>query len=338
MARIVQESDLKDVHIIGEGAFGTVSRAVFYSDRFPKTVAIKKLTNFNFMNQLDFEKEYNYLVMLQSGSACNGIIELVGKVCYPESTRPKMIILKYYEGGCIDKFVRQYSSTSVTTKRDVVLALLSDVQRGLVLLHTHNVLHMDIKPENMLVTHQIGHRPRAVLSDFGLATPLHPQGFNTTNFCGTPMYMAPEVEMGFYEISEDNRYDLKADVYSFGKASKDVWKSAFRLFAPSQLRPKWIDHCMSLDPWDRPDLASLVIQHKCRSGAWCMKGTTCLFQHDVVSPPEVPIKAQEVVSLPEIPIKVREVVSLLEVSIKAQEVVASPRVPIRAAVPVVHGL
>lgn len=79
---------------------------------------------------------------------------------------------------------------------------------GLVALHAAGLLHMDIKPSNVLVTRE----GRTVLLDFGLTTEIdavNPGAKDATEITGTPAYMAPEQLL-------DNRCSEASDWYSVG--------------------------------------------------------------------------------------------------------------------------
>ncbi|KAL3668846.1 hypothetical protein V7S43_006138 [Phytophthora oleae] len=82
-------------------------------------------------------------------------------------------------------------------------------------LHGQNVIHRDLKLENILVDEDSGH---ATIIDFGFSDleEIEPQASDCTkrtkkkNFCGTPAYMAPEVVAS-------ERYDGKpVDIWSLG--------------------------------------------------------------------------------------------------------------------------
>lgn len=78
--------------------------------------------------------------------------------------------------------------------------ILRPIAEVLDYLHRHGWLHMDIKPENIL----LADGDRALLADFGVAQP-----FGVPQSRGTPAYVAPEV------ISSD-ALGAAADIYSLG--------------------------------------------------------------------------------------------------------------------------
>src|SRR5262249_45368251 len=74
--------------------------------------------------------------------------------------------------------------------------------------HSHDVLHRDVKPENiMLVTRDV---PRTVLIDFGLAWLKDEPSLTANGTCmGSPAYIAPERLLG-------RAYDATTDLYAVG--------------------------------------------------------------------------------------------------------------------------
>lgn len=67
--------------------------------------------------------------------------------------------------------------------------LISEVILAVEALHSQNFMHRDIKPENVLVTDS-GH---IKLADYGMCKELKQKSDLTSTFCGSMMYLAPEI-------------------------------------------------------------------------------------------------------------------------------------------------
>jgi len=103
-----------------------------------------------------------------------------------------------------------------------VLAIARELAEGLAAAHAAGVLHLDLKPENVLVERARGavsgepaggaRLPpgvkRVVVTDFGIARAAEAVG--PLGFAGTPAYMAPE------QVEGADHIDPRADVYAFG--------------------------------------------------------------------------------------------------------------------------
>ncbi|KAF8434595.1 kinase-like domain-containing protein [Boletus edulis BED1] len=102
-----------------------------------------------------------------------------------------------------------------------VKSLFSDVVEGLAFLHDKSILHLDLKPGNVLLTWDEGKlmqrssRPRAMLSDFGTSRDMiHSSGSRSGN-TGTLEYASPE-SLPSPQTGLLQEVDSKSDMWSLG--------------------------------------------------------------------------------------------------------------------------
>ncbi len=97
------------------------------------------------------------------------------------------LIMEYVEGMTLTRFLRDYDDR---LSLDVIAAVFHDVAHALTVAHGSGVLHLDIKPDNVL----IDKRGQVKVTDFGLATLADAQGYGLAGG-GTIGYMPPEQMM-----------------------------------------------------------------------------------------------------------------------------------------------
>lgn len=125
-----------------------------------------------------------------------------------------VLVMELVEGGTLEDLIHQPRQAPYSPGNAARLPLLPlkarlawELAEGVAYLHSHRVVHCDLKPANVLLTH--GDTPHVKLSDFGVATRLAiAQREEKFGVFGTPRYMAPEVAF--------RAFSFPADVYSYG--------------------------------------------------------------------------------------------------------------------------
>ena len=109
------------------------------------------------------------------------------------------IVMRYVTGGSLEDKLRDGAMPP-----EDVLRMGDAIGQALDYAHSNNVIHLDLKPPNILLDSS----GSPYLADFGLATVLDPEGRARNPGSGTLLYMAPEQMMS-------DIIDHRADIYSF---------------------------------------------------------------------------------------------------------------------------
>ena len=92
---------------------------------------------------------------------------------------------------------------------DRVIAILRQVCKGLAAAHSVQIIHRDIKPDNIFLCESKGRADAVKLLDFGIAVFMVGATVTDSNVTGTPHYLAPEIITG-------KPYDARVDIYALG--------------------------------------------------------------------------------------------------------------------------
>ena len=137
---------------------------------------------------------------------------------------------------------------------DVVLSIITAVASALDYAHRQGLLHRDVKPANIMLTHATTREQRILLTDFGIARSVDDiSGLTTTNMTvGTVAYSAPEQLMG-------EEIDGRADQYALAATAYHLL-TGLQLFAHSNPAVAISRHLNAAPPVladTRPELAAL---------------------------------------------------------------------------------
>lgn len=192
----VQIGNYRILSKIGKGGMGDIYKAV--QEPLNRIVALKVLSPQ--MSRDDeftkrFEIEAKAISLLQHQNIVN-IYE------YGEDQGLKYFAMQFVDGTDLGKYI--YDNKMLPMGQ--IIDLAKQICRGLRYAHSCNVIHRDIKPQNVLIDKS----GIARLSDFGIAKIFSSTDITLTGSAvGTPEYMSPEQAQG-------KKPDLQTDIYSLG--------------------------------------------------------------------------------------------------------------------------
>lgn len=251
--------------LIGQGGMGEVFEA--FDRRLQRRVAIKK---FKREAKLDQAHRERLLREARSGAqlAHPSIVQVFDIL---EHEGADWIVMELVEGETVAHLIKK---GPLELARLMVIG--RQVAEGLAEAHNKNLLHRDLKSENVMITAT----GRAKILDFGLAKRLDPQNEQTLTMegqvMGTCRSMSPEQAKGF-------DLDARSDLFAFGTLLYEIATgvSPFRgptpvatmaLVCTHQQTPaghvnpaipeqlsSYIDHLLEKEPEDRPPGAEQVV-------------------------------------------------------------------------------
>lgn len=187
--------DYRLVDFVGSGGMGEVYRAVH--SKIGRVVAIKVLslsaltdgTNERFINEARLHARLYHPRI----ATLFDFIEADGRQC---------IVMEYVDGRTLDELIRSAGSLSFTES----LRIFEAVVEAVGYVHTHSIVHRDIKPNNI----KVAPNGEIKLLDFGIAKgDSSPNLTQVGNVVGTLKYLSPE-QLG-QGIS-----DARSDVWALG--------------------------------------------------------------------------------------------------------------------------
>ncbi|XP_057763650.1 proline-rich receptor-like protein kinase PERK3 [Salvia miltiorrhiza] len=178
-------------NFISEGGFGRVYKGRLRDGR---RVAVKRLK----AASLQGEKEFKSEVYVLSQARHQNVVMLLGS-CTQGAHR--LLVYEFICNGSLEDNL----SWGLTWEQRMKIA--KGAARGLAYLHERNIVHRDMRPGNILITHD--HEALVSWADFGLAKEQDEGAKSSSGVVGTLGYVAPE-------YAECGKMSDKTDVYSFG--------------------------------------------------------------------------------------------------------------------------
>lgn len=183
---------------IGEGGMAIVYKA--RDNKLSRLVAVKIL-KVEFANNKDisdkFKKEATAIANFSDANIVN-----VLDVGHEEEGNIDYFVMEYVDGKTLKDLIVENGKLNYT----VAISIGIQIAKALECAHRNNIIHRDVKPQNILVTGN----GLVKVTDFGIAKSSTSATItNTTTIMGSAHYLSPEQAKGTF-------VDLRSDIYSLG--------------------------------------------------------------------------------------------------------------------------
>ncbi|KAK4759690.1 hypothetical protein SAY87_022821 [Trapa incisa] len=277
--QIIKNEDLEELKELGSGTFGTV-----YHGKWRGTdVAIKRIKKVCFTGHsseqerltVEFWREADILSKLHHPN----VVAFYGVVQDgPGGTMAT--VTEYMVNGSL-RHVLLCKERHLDRRKRLIIAM--DAAFGMEYLHSKDIVHFDLKCDNLLVNLKDPARPICKVGDFGLSK-IKRNTLVTGGVRGTLPWMAPELLNG-----SSNKVSEKVDVFSFGIVLWEILtgeepyanmhygaiiggivNNTLRPPVPSHCDPEWkqlMEQCWAPDPAARPCFADIARRLRVMSAA-----------------------------------------------------------------------
>ncbi|CAB3243746.1 unnamed protein product [Arctia plantaginis] len=181
---------------VGKGTYGNV----YLCKRKDNTLTIVKEIELNIKfqdHEQDIINEINIL-------SCLNHVNIIKFYSYYNTDNHVMISMEYASSGNLAEYM--YKRSPKLLQQQEILFYYCQVLLGVDYIHSKNIIHRDLKAENILLTGKCGVVVK--IGDFGISKMLA-SAKKTSTVIGTPYYLAPE-------LCEGKPYDNKSDVWALG--------------------------------------------------------------------------------------------------------------------------
>ncbi|XP_043688039.1 uncharacterized protein LOC122639285 isoform X2 [Telopea speciosissima] len=254
--QIIKNEDLEELRELGSGTFGTV-----YHGKWRGTdVAIKRIKKSCFTGRsseqerltVEFWREADILSKLHHPN----VVAFYGVVQDgPGATLAT--VTEFMVNGSL-RHVLLRKDRYLDRRKKLIIAM--DAAFGMEYLHSKNIVHFDLKCDNLLVNLKDPIRPICKVGDFGLSK-IKRNTLVSGGVRGTLPWMAPELLNG-----SSSKVSEKVDVFSFGIVLWEILtggivNNTLRPPVPSYCDPEWrrlMEQCWAPDPVVRPSFTEIA--------------------------------------------------------------------------------
>lgn len=277
--QIIRNEDLEELRELGSGTFGTV-----YHGKWRGTdVAIKRIKKSCFAGRSSEQERLTVEFWREA--------VILSKLHHPNVMAFYGVVQDGPDGtlATVTEFMVDGSLRHVLLRKDrhldhrKRLIIAMDAAFGMEYLHSKNIVHFDLKCDNLLVNMKDSSRPICKVGDFGLSK-IKRNTLVSGGVRGTLPWMAPELLNG-----GSNKVSEKVDVFSFGIVLWEILtreepyanmhygaiiggivNNTLRPTIPSDCDPEWrrlMEQCWSPDPVVRPSFTEITNQLRVMSAA-----------------------------------------------------------------------
>lgn len=191
----ITSARFEKISILGAGTFGQVW---LVRDKISETPYALKIQNKREL--IDSEQMYGVIreKNLMESLDHPFVVKLINAY---QDERSLFMVMKFVQGGELFNVIHNDKTDGIP--EDSARFYAANIYDGLMHLHERHILYRDLKPENVLISETDGY---CILIDLGFAKEVSDKTFT---FCGTPLYLAPEIILS-------HGYDKSVDNWSFG--------------------------------------------------------------------------------------------------------------------------
>ncbi|XP_042597638.1 serine/threonine-protein kinase Nek6-like [Cyprinus carpio] len=214
---------------LAAGCFGKI-----YKEKFGDTWAAVKRVPIGVISRQQLERECK----VYHNARHTNVVKLLGEPWVKDSKWN--IPLEFIFGEDLETTIFKVQLSKIQLTPAVKGTIITGMCEGLLYLHSKDIVHQDLKPDNIMVEHQTH---RAVIIDLGLAK-FSRNGLTSAENLGNEAYSAPEI------LQNNGVRDKRSDVWAMGKIIAEL---CVRIRLPTQfVTPVKIHETLKDQPYSNP--------------------------------------------------------------------------------------